>query len=322
MKIQGDSVVLPGTDWVRLCFDDLIPAGIRVRSTYEPDRPGTIGYEAGRDYRVDAAAGTIARLEGSRIPDYHNNPLCGQKNFDHHHFKWPDFANTPFFVFVDYQTGAESMLATSVDCAVTLTQTRRRLDAGGEFKIVAYGDSITAGCDATAPHLQFTSRYAAFLGRRFPQARIVLENGAIGGIGTAAGLQQLETKVLSRAPDLVLIGFGMNDHNVGGTPLAAFADNLAAMVTRIRERTRAEIILYSAFPPNPEWKFSSHQMQRYAAATRGVALTQACAYTDVYAVWERVLQRKDPSSLLGNNINHPNDFGHWLYTEALCALRF
>jgi hypothetical protein len=35
-----------------------------------------------------------------------------------------------------------------------------------------------------------------------------------------------------------------------------------------------------------------------------------------------VLKRKDPSSLLGNNINHPNDFGHWLYVVALEGLKF
>ena len=28
------------------------------------------------------------------------------------------------------------------------------------------------------------------------------------------------------------------------------------------------------------------------------------------------------SSLLANNINHPNDFGHWLYEQAFEALRF
>jgi hypothetical protein len=39
-------------------------------------------------------------------------------------------------------------------------------------------------------------------------------------------------------------------------------------------------------------------------------------------VWAKALQRKDASSLLGNNINHPNDFGHWLYLQALEAIGF
>jgi hypothetical protein len=29
--------------------------------------------------------------------------------------------------------------------------------------------------------------------------------------------------------------------------------------------------------------------------------------------------RKRPEDLLANNINHPNDFGHWIYYRALGA---
>jgi len=36
----------------------------------------------------------------------------------------------------------------------------------------------------------------------------------------------------------------------------------------------------------------------------------------------KVLERKDLPSLLGNNINHPNDFGHWLYYQALKSVKF
>jgi acyl-CoA thioesterase-1 len=48
----------------------------------------------------------------------------------------------------------------------------------------------------------------------------------------------------------------------------------------------------------------------------------SCAYVDVYNTWIKVLQRKDQSSLLGNNINHPNDFGHCLYLQAFEAMTF
>jgi hypothetical protein len=41
-----------------------------------------------------------------------------------------------------------------------------------------------------------------------------------------------------------------------------------------------------------------------------------------YATWKMVLKRKDQPSLLNNDINHPNDFGHWLYAQAFEALRF
>jgi acyl-CoA thioesterase-1 len=33
-----------------------------------------------------------------------------------------------------------------------------------------------------------------------------------------------------------------------------------------------------------------------------------------------IAARKKPEDLLGNDINHPNDFGHWLYVQALEAI--
>jgi lysophospholipase L1-like esterase len=38
-----------------------------------------------------------------------------------------------------------------------------KLKAGGEFRIVAFGDSITAGGDATRPEWIFWNRWAAAL---------------------------------------------------------------------------------------------------------------------------------------------------------------
>jgi hypothetical protein len=63
-------------------------------------------------------------------------------------------------------------------------------------------------------------------------------------------------------------------------------------------------------------------MELYAAATKQAALEANCAYVDVYSTWMKVFKRKDQSSLLGNNINHPNDFGHWLYAQAFEAMHF
>jgi acyl-CoA thioesterase I len=63
-------------------------------------------------------------------------------------------------------------------------------------------------------------------------------------------------------------------------------------------------------------------MRLYAEATRGAAAEARCAYADVWSTWEMVLKRKDQPSLLANNINHPNDFGHWLYEQAFEAMNF
>ena len=61
-------------------------------------------------------------------------------------------------------------------------------------------------------------------------------------------------------------------------------------------------------------------MAAYAAATEAVAWEKQCAYADVYHLWSQFAGKKKPEDLLGNNINHPNDFGHWLYFQALVAM--
>ena len=60
-------------------------------------------------------------------------------------------------------------------------------------------------------------------------------------------------------------------------------------------------------------------MHDYAGATERVALDSGCAYADVFNNWLGVAVRKKPEDLLGNNINHPNDFGHRIF-RILCEL--
>lgn len=317
----GESIVLVGSEPAKLAFTPARSKPVNVRSTYRDDLPKTIRYKAGRDY-VLTDAGGIQRTPNSRIPDFGTNILYGKEDFNHGQF--PGYGNGPFFVYVDYQhREAWQPAPVKPEFSVqALPATRQRLLAGESLRIIAYGDSITAGGEATEPGLIFWNRWADALRQKYPHARIEAINGATGGDSTAQGLQRLQAKVLSQKPDLVLIGFGMNDHNREGygVPLAKFADNLRTMIGQIRARTGAEIVLFSAFPPNPKWHFGSHNMAAYAYATEQVAREKHCAFADVFHSWQAFATRKKPEDLLGNNINHPNDFGHWIYFQALMGI--
>jgi lysophospholipase L1-like esterase len=318
--IQGDSLVLPGTDAGMLCFDHLLKGTVVVRSQYDASRTDVVVYQEGRDYRVDYENGSISRTRDSRIPDFSTNMLYGQKNFDDR--KFPGYGNHRFFVWVDYETTNARPLIMKTDPGNALAKTATRLRSGGPFKIVGFGDSISNGGEASAEPFWFQHRYVAYLSERFPKASIEFENGSTGGGTSETALAKIEEKVLTRHPDLVLVGYGMNDHNINSTGVKAFEANLRTIVKIIRARTDAEIILFSAMPPNNEWMFSSHSMDQVAAASARVAEETHSAYVDVYGLWCRVLTRKDQPSLLGNNINHPNDFGHWLYFQAFKSLEY
>lgn len=313
----GESVVFIGQEPASLAHVPVPSQPVVVRNTYLPE-PATVTFANGRDYVVNHRAATLQRPPGSRLPDFRTNMLYGQEEFDHS--KFPGFGNSGYFAFVDYSYASAVTWPVQFPQANLLPLTQSKLKAGKPVKIVAFGDSITAGGDASKLELVFWKRWADALQRKYPQAQVTAVNGATGGDSTVQGLQRLQTKVLDETPDLVLIGFGMNDHNVGGVPIEQFKANLQAMIARIRSETGAEIVLFSAFPPNPKWKFGTHRMAEYAEATRRVAGDTGCAYADVFSNWVSVAVHKKPEDLLGNNVNHPNDFGHWIYFRVFEAL--
>jgi len=315
----GESVVLIGQEPSRLAFSPKPPHPVAVRSTYLPGLTETVVYSPTRDFLLDDY-GQIWRTPGSRIPDFRTNILFAQVDFRHD--KFPGYGNKPFFVYVDYTHSGKFQPppAKREFGAAMLPKTQAKLRAGEKLRIVAFGDSITAGGEASVPKLIFWERWADALREKYPHASIETINGATGGDATPQGLQRLQEKVLAQKPDLVLIGFGMNDNNVGGPSIEAFAANLRTMVDRIRAETGAEVVLFSAFPPNPRWHYGSPNMARYAAATEAVAREKRCAFADVHRLWQKLAARKKPEDLLANNINHPNDYGHWIYFQAFQAL--
>lgn len=317
-EVFGESCVLPATRPVQLLYGDIVPESVRVRSLYDAGADAVVTYEEGRDYVIDCAAGTLSRVDGSRIPDYTTHPAYGLEKFNHTDF--PKFDNLGFFVFVDYTARGKHSLVELDDQTALLPKTRAKLTAGEPLHVIVYGDSITFGCDIADPQFTYPHRFVAALQKRYPDARITLENGATDGDSTRGGIAKLEERVLSKSPDLVLIAFGMNDHNIGSTPLDEFRQNLKSMIDSIRERAGAETILLSAFPPNPRWVHSANNMSAYAEATRMTAADCGSAYADVWSAWGKVLARKDLQSMLANNVNHPTEFGHWLYALALDAL--
>jgi hypothetical protein len=109
----------------------------------------------------------------------------------------------------------------------------------------------------------------------------------------------------------------MNDQNVGSVPLDRFHANLGEIVDRIRKDTPAEVVLLSSCLPNPNWHYTSGRMPEYGRMTGQVAAEKRSAFADVLSNWQAVVDRKKPEDLLSNNVNHPNDFGHWIYFQVL-----
>ena len=320
MKIQGESLVLPSTKPGKLCFDEIGKSTVMVRSDYLPDDSLCKIYREGIDYTVNYRRGEIKRTVNSGIPDYSKHPLYGKKDFDH--TLYPEYSNLPYFVYVDYATDKGSQFAEPKNQSKYLVNFRKKLEAGDSVTIVSYGNSIAAGGEASSTDLRFQYRYKKYLEQKFPNASIEIEDVSIPGRTAKEGIDYWDDYIGKTSPDLVLVGWGMNDHCVSGHPPDQFKKHLLILVDMIKERKQAEVVIFSAFPAHEDWHYSERSMEPYAEASKQLAKEAGCAYADVYGTWGMVLQRKDQPSLLANNINHPNDFGHWLYLQAFEAMIF
>ena len=82
--------------------------------------------------------------------------------------------------------------------------------APGEYRILVLGDSITIG-DYLPEEAVYVRRMEAHLRDRLPGRRIVVVNGGVGGFNLAEELDLLEDRGLALSPDMVLVGFYLND---------------------------------------------------------------------------------------------------------------
>jgi len=80
----------------------------------------------------------------------------------------------------------------------------------GELRILALGDSITWG-DYLQADETWVERAERHLGKALPGRRVGVINAGVGDIGLKEELDLLEETGLSLAPDLVVVGFYLND---------------------------------------------------------------------------------------------------------------
>jgi len=86
-------------------------------------------------------------------------------------------------------------------------------DRHGTLRVACVGDSWTFGMNVDQDRT-YPSRLSAAL--RAADARAEVENFGVLGYSSFQGLELLKSRVLQQRPDVVAIGFGMNDSEVAG----------------------------------------------------------------------------------------------------------
>jgi hypothetical protein len=78
-----------------------------------------------------------------------------------------------------------------------------------------------------------------------------------------------------------------------------------------------EILWVAPMLGNREWIHTPREMFfAYRDALRGV-VQDGESLVDLTEIWQQLLERKHDLDLTGNGLNHPNDFGHRLYAQAI-----
>ncbi|UCH34540.1 MAG: SGNH/GDSL hydrolase family protein [Armatimonadota bacterium] len=191
--------------------------------------------------------------------------------------------------------------------------TRKLLAAGGKVTIVALGDSVTAGGEASKAELAFPQLFASTLRKRYPRANIDLVNAGVGGSNSDFGLERLNRDVLAHHPQLVVIEF-VNDM---GWPAEKIRANYRELIARIRA-AGAEVVICTPHHIWPEWMGN---FDVALAALRKVAAEEKVGLADASARWAALRAVGIPyETLLVNCINHPDDRGHRMFVDALMEL--
>jgi hypothetical protein len=202
----------------------------------------------------------------------------------------------------------------------------------GKLRILAWGDSVTAGGQVSDKAHQYQEQFVARLRRRFPAADIELMTVAWGGRNTASFLAEppgspynFQEKVLDARPDLIVMEF-VND---SGLTSEQIEERYGGLRTRFRE-IGAEWIILTPHLVWGEWMGTGiekvekdprpyvaglHQFVARRAGEPGLALA------DGSARWAHLVKEGIPyETLLCNCLNHPDDRGHALFADALMAL--
>lgn len=189
------------------------------------------------------------------------------------------------------------------------------------LKLVAFGDSVVVGSKASTPDRAWVAVLGETL-RPFLCRPLVIVNRGVGDntisprttsyehAARPSALERVMRDVVDERPDVVLISFGLNDLRFG-TPVAVFAEDLAAVVEQVRNGCPEAVVAlttvyhmtgFDRFAPRD--RGSPERARAYDAAIAALARTSRLPLADVAAAMAQQDRLVHPDGV------HPNDLGH------------
>jgi len=193
--------------------------------------------------------------------------------------------------------------------------TIKKLLSGLPVVMVALGDSLTYGWMVDKGYLDFLGE---MIGEKFPDSRFSLINCGMPAGTADNGLYRLQRDVLKHNPDCVLVQFGINDA-FSGYPPEEFRDNIAKIVSGIKENTVAEMVLVTSVCL--ENKNDNTRVKRYYGQLEQLADRQGLPLVKVHEYWEdRISEGSRFDDLVQSDRVHPVSLGYRFMAEAVMEL--
>jgi len=205
----------------------------------------------------------------------------------------------------------------------SLSKTIGKLLAKKPVSIVFYGNSIETGYNASgfegvAPYMPVWPELVVYNLRRVYNTQVTYINTSVPGKLAQWGLDSVSTRVSAFHPDLVVIGFGMNDGSAHVAP-AQFREQINGIIRSVSAANPdTEFILIAPMLPNPDAVQSglqSHYKTELEKLTR-----KGIAVADMTGIHATLLMHKSYQDMTGNNVNHPNDYLARWYAQSISAL--
>ncbi len=201
------------------------------------------------------------------------------------------------------------------------------------IRVVALGDSTTNCVDKSGVAEQ--TAWRALVARELPGRTgeaVEVINAGVNADVTALVLGRLNSDVLQRHPDWVIVMLGTNDagyfrppDGVADTPRVSLDDffaNMREIVSRVLD-AGAALVLCTSVPMSGHYGLAdlpqyvanglNYLVEQYAAAVRQLAEELALPLADIYAAFQSHPQRDD---MIPDGI-HPNPDGQRLIADTI-----
>lgn len=192
---------------------------------------------------------------------------------------------------------------------------QKKLKNKEPIKMVVNGDSIFTGANASSKLAirpfqdAFPEGFKAEIESTYGSS-VTLTNTAVGGQVSNWGKLNVVNNVNQYDPDLVIIGFGMNDGCEAYQVKAAdYVENIETMIKSIQYNcTDPEIIVCATIIANPESTQNCLQETYLEPLREMVSNYEGVALMDMTTFSKDLFTKKKSLDMLANNINHPSDF--------------